>query len=198
MSNVEYIFGMSAALAGVIQYIPYIRDILNGRTRPHAFSWFVWGLPCGIIFAAQVVEGAAAGAWATAVTTILCTFIFILSFFYGEKEIKLLDWICFALALLAVALWVITKNPLGSVILITIADMLGFAPTIRKSLKKPYDETLSTYAIGGLKWILSLFALKTLTFTICLYPIAMIIGNWLLVSLLLVRRSALTSAYKTI
>ncbi|MDR3492139.1 MAG: hypothetical protein P4M12_08895 [Gammaproteobacteria bacterium] len=192
----DYKFGFALAgiAASIAQLLPYIRDILRGKTRPHAFSWFVWGLPCGIIFAAQLVKGAGPGAWTTGITSLLCTIIFILSLHYGEKDIKFVDWVCLAFASIAVALWAITKDPVGSVVLITLSDVLGFVPTLRKSINKPYDETMSAYTIAGFKWIFSLLALNAYSFTICLYPLAMIVSNWLLVILLMVRRSVLTAS----
>ncbi len=84
MIDFKLILGGMAAVAGVVQYAVYIKDVLGGRTRPHAFSWFVWGLPCGVIFAAQFLSGGGAGTWAIAMTAVLCTVIFILSLFYIE------------------------------------------------------------------------------------------------------------------
>ncbi len=193
MIDYKIILGTTAAVAGFIQYVPYIRDILARRTKPHAFSWFVWGLPCGIVFAAQWVQGGGAGSWATGVTALLCTGIFVLSLFYGEKEITPVDWIGFISALIALALWAATKDPLGSVILITLADVLGFVPTIRKSVKKPRQETLSTYFIGGLKWLIALPALGAFSWTVWLYPVAMIGANWLFIPFVLARRAALAA-----
>ena len=188
MINVKLILGGLAVVAGIIQYSAYIKDIFCGKTHPHAFTWFVWGLPCGIVFAAQILSGGGAGSWATATTAILCTVIFILALFYGEKDIAPLDWISLAVSLFSVFLWVVVKDPLGSVLLITLIDLVGFVPTIRKSIQKPDEETMSTYVMGGVKWMLSLFAMSNFSFIIWLYPVAMIIANWLFVAMLLVRR----------
>lgn len=181
-----------ALIATVVQCGSYIVDIFRGKTRPHAFSWFVWGLPAGIVFAAQFVSGGGAGSWTTAMTAILCTVIFILSLFYGEKNVTALDMLSLFTALFAIFLWVLVKNPLGSVVLITIVDVVGFVPTIRKSIHKPTEETLTTYVTGGLKWILSLLAMSNLSFTVWFYPAAMVIANWGFAGMLLARR-AITS-----
>ncbi len=188
MVDYKSVLGVSATLMAFVQYGPYIKDILKGKTRPHAFSWFVWGLPCGIVFAAQFLGGGGAGSWATGMTAAISTLIFVLSLFYGEKEITLLDWISFAVALLAIVWWIATKDPLLSVVLITVIDIVGFVPTMRKSIKKPREETLSTYVISGLKWILSILAFDGFSFTVLLYPVAMVVANWLFVVLLLLRR----------
>jgi hypothetical protein len=181
-------FGILSATVSVLQYPAYIRDVIKGKTKPHAFSWFVWGLPCGIVFAAQIMKGGGAGAWATGLTTVFCTAIFLLSLRYGEKEITVLDKTCLALALLAIVLWIMTKDPLGSVALITVADVLGFLPTLRKSMTKPHEETATSYLIGSLKWLLSLFALGSFTLTTALYPATMTITNTALVGMLIYRR----------
>jgi hypothetical protein len=194
MIDYKSVLGIAAAILGFVQYIPYIKDVLARKTRPHAFSWFVWGLPAGIVFIAQFLNGGGAGSWTTGITTILCTAIFILSLFRGEKEIALLDWISLILALLAIVLWIITKDALESVLLVTAADLLGMVPTIRKSVSRPYEETLSTYFTGGLKWLVSLPALTVISSITVIYPVAMLIANWLFVALLLMRRAAIGKA----
>ena len=184
-------FGLAAAIAGFIQYAPYMGDIVKGKTRPHAFSWFVWGLPCFIVFAAQFYEGGAAGSWATAVTGFLCTVVFVLALFYGERKITRLDWISLFTAIAAIGWWVAIKDPLGSVVLITVIDIIGFIPTIRKSVDKPHEETMSTYIVGALKWVLSLCAFSTISLTVWLYPVAMVVANGLFAIMLHMWRSSL-------
>jgi len=191
MFDVKVILGATSVVACLAQYIPYIRNVIKGRTRPHIFSWFIWGLPAGIVFAAQLLNGGGAGSWVTGLTAFLCTVVFLLSLFYGDRDIALLDWISFALALAAIGLWIITDSPLWSVILVTVSDVLGFVPTVRKSIVKPYEETLSSYLIGGLKWVLSMFALGAFSWTVWLYPLAMIAANWAGAVVIFVRRRQL-------
>lgn len=48
---------MSIALALIavalafVSYSFYIRDIFAGRTKPHAFTWGIWAVLAGFIFA---------------------------------------------------------------------------------------------------------------------------------------------------
>jgi len=184
-------FGVAAAILALVQYIPYILDVLRGKTRPHAFSWFVWGLPAGIVFFAQLITGGGAGSWATGITAILCTLIFLLALFRGEPNITLFDWVCLLSSLAAIVLWAATSNPLWAVILVTIADVLAFGPTIRKSFLKPHEETLNTYVTSGIKWSFSIAALGAFSPTTLLYPLAMVLGNWGFAAYLLSRRATL-------
>ena len=176
--------GIAAAIA-VLQYVPYIRDIVKGKTKPHAFSWFVWGLPAGIVYFAQILQGAGAGSWATGVTVVLCVVIFVFSLFKGERDIKIVDWICLLISLIAVGLWIVVRDPLWSVILVTIADFAAIGPTIRKSLIKPYEETMSTYVLGTFKWIFSIAALQLYVPITVIYPVAMVLTNALFMAMIM-------------
>ena len=186
----KLILGGMAVVATLIQYGTYIIDILKGKTRPHAFTWFVWGFPCGVVFAAQYLAGGGPGTWITAMTGIICTAIFILSFFYGEKNITKLDWAGLLIAIFSIVLWMIIKNPLGSVLLITFIDLVGFVPTMRKSIHKPHEETLNTYVTGGVKWILALLAMSNYSFIVWIYPAAMVFANWAFELILIIHRIA--------
>ncbi|MEN9560865.1 MAG: hypothetical protein RIQ56_138 [Candidatus Parcubacteria bacterium] len=182
--------GVAVALS-LVQYLPYVVATLRGTTKPHAFSWFAWGLPTIIVFFAQWSESAGAGIWVTGFTGAVCTAIFVLALFYGEKDIRPLDWLCFVASVIGIALWFVTKNPLSAVILMTSVDLLGFVPTVRKSLTKPYEETMFTYAASVFKWVCSVAALTVFNATTLIYPLAMIVGNGTFVILLAIRRRQL-------
>ena len=177
-----------AAVISVLSFIPYFRDILRGANKPHAFSWLVWSFLTAIGFAAQVVGGAGAGAWATGITAFFCFIITGLAFKKGEKNITRGDWICLLAALAAIPLWLLTKGPLLSVILISIIDLIGFIPTIRKTLKKPHEETLSVYAISTVKFALAILALEHYSLVTWLYPTCLATQNAVFVGVIWVRR----------
>ena len=192
MPDVGVVLGSIALILGLFQYFPYIWDVLKNKTKPHAFSWFAWSLPTVVVFFAQIADNGGPGVWATGLTAFLCTVIFVLSLFKGEKDIRLLDWFSFIFSILGIALWFVTKNPLWAVGLTTAVDVVGFVPTVRKSILKPEEETRSTYFLGGLKWVFSVAALSNLSLVTLVYPIAMIFANWGFVALLAWRRMRYT------
>ena len=75
----------------------------------------------------------------------------------------------------------------------TLADVIGCVPTMRKSMEKPHEETLSTYLVANFKWALSLMALDSFSLTTTLYPFAMFFANGMLVALLFYRRRAIAA-----
>ena len=181
-------FGIVAAVFGICAYIPYIRAVIKGRTRPHVFSWFLWCLMSAIVFFAQVSAGAGAGAWVTASIAVLCAVIFALALRQGETSITLSDRISLIAALAAIPLWLLTKDPLWSVILLCVIYVLAFYPTIRKSWLRPHQETILSFALGTVRSVLNLLALQTVNLTTSLYPLVNLLTCVLFVVLVLWRR----------
>jgi hypothetical protein len=185
------LLGILAVLVAFIGYVPYFRDIFANKTVPHAFSWLVWGIVTGIAFFGQIVGDAGPGTWVTGITALVCFVIFVFGVIKGRRNITFLDWLSLFGAGLAILLWLITKSPLLSVILITLIDALAFFPTFRKSYFKPNEETASTYALSGLKFLLSVFALTHFSVITAMYPLSIVLMNVLFVGMLIVRRKQL-------
>lgn len=182
-------FAVLASAILCVSALPYIYDILKNRTKPHAFSWFVWAFLTATACAAQLAAHAGIGAVVLAVSSSLVVVIFLLSLWKGERKFDLVDWICLGGALLAMAAWHETGNPTVAVILVTITDAAGFVPTFRKGWKTPYGETLSTYALAALGMGCSLFALESYSLTTWLYPASLVITNTLFVALVVEQRA---------
>ncbi len=177
-----------AVLLTFIAYIPYVHDILKGKTTPHIYTWFIWGLVTAIAFGLQVSGGAGVGSWVTLAVVIACFFVFMLGVRSNKKDITKLDTAFFLLSFLALFLWIIAKQPVLSVILVSIIDMLGFIPTIRKSWNKPYSETLFLYELNAFRHGLSLLALQQYSIVTWLYPITWAFANALFSLMLIIRR----------
>ncbi len=177
-----------AILIGIYSYVPYFRDLFKGKTKPHAFSWFVWFLLTAIAFFAQVAGEGGPGAWVTGFTAIVALTITIAALKVGRQNIAMLDWWFFMGSLASLGLWAVTKNPVGSVVLISIIDALAFVPTFRKSYHKPYEETAITYSLSAVKFAIALAALTTISITTALYPLSLVLTNGLFVGMLVWRR----------
>ncbi|KKQ77121.1 MAG: hypothetical protein US99_C0048G0007 [Candidatus Daviesbacteria bacterium GW2011_GWF2_38_6] len=172
MQDIKTIISITAIILTFIGYIPYLRDTLQGKTTPHVYTWFIWGFVTAIAFGLQVEGGAGVGSWVTIVVAIICftnTIFFVLSF-------------------VALFLWLIAKQPVLSVILTSTIDLLGFAPTVRKSWNKPHSETLFTYELSTLRHGLSILALQQYSIVTWLYPVSWTFANALFSLILIIRR----------
>ncbi|MCR4328632.1 MAG: hypothetical protein NUV53_03905 [Patescibacteria group bacterium] len=189
------VLGLIAVAIGIIGYVPYYRDIFRGTTKPHPFTWLGFAILNGITFVAQVVTGGGPGAWVTAITTIATLGIAILAFTRGEKNITIFDWICFIGALIGIVLWRLTSDPLWAVVIVTVADLLAFAPTYRKAFLRPQEETVTLYMMSVFKYAISIFALTTLSLTTVFFPVAIVLANVGIVFVLIIRGRHMSSAH---
>ncbi len=191
MISIKVIISITAVILTIVGYIPYIKDIIEKKTKPHAFTWFVFTLAGAIAYALQVFGGAGVGAWSLLIAVIICFIIFLLSLRIGIKDITLSDTLFLILSLVALYLWLVVKQPVWSAILATSVEILGFIPTIRKSWNKPHSETLFTYEVCAVRYGISIFSLQQLNILTVLYPIAWMVVNLTFTIILIVRRNQL-------
>jgi hypothetical protein len=194
MQNNEILWGVGSILLATIQYGSYFKGIFSGKVKPHAFTWLVWGIQSGTTFFAQLVKNAGPGTWVTGYTTVFCVFIFALALSRGEKKIVKLDWAALVCALFSIVLWVVTQDPLIAVILATSAGALGWIPTVRKSIHKPNEESLTAYNIACMKWVSATVAVTSISWTTLLYPASSAIMTFMFIVMVLIRRAQLKGA----
>ena len=192
MNNIKEIIGIISVILTFIGYFPYIRDILKNKNTPHIFSWFIWSINTGIIYALQASSGAGPGSWVTLVLAFIVFFIFLLSFKNGSKNIKMIDVVFLALALASIPIWLVAKQPIVSIVMLVAIDMFGFIPTIRKSWNNPYSETLSLYTITTFRHGLSIFALTQYSIITWLFPVSWVLATGLFSIMLMIRRSMIS------
>ncbi len=171
------VLGIIATLIGLFSYIPYFRDLILKKTKPHVFTWLIWGVLTAIAFVAQLSANGGPGAWVNGITTITCFVNVGFALKYGKKNIKPIDVLCLSLAVIAICWWIFAKDALVSIILVTIADILGFIPTFRKAYSDPYSETLITYFLSSTKYLISLFALINFSQVTIIFPLYLVIAN---------------------
>lgn len=182
--------GILSLLIAVLGYIPYIANVLKGKTKPHAYTWLTWEVIAVVGLGIQLQGKGGAGTWLLGLTTIVTLLIFLLSLKYGHRDIHKIDTLSLTFAGIAFVFWLFADQPLIAAILISLIEAVGgFFPTFRKSNKLPYEETLTSYVAYSISTILALIALDNHSVELMLYPIAVIILNISFVIYVLTRRS---------
>lgn len=193
MFQIKSVLGIIATILVFLGYIPYIKDILANKTKPHLYSWFLWSLVTLIAFALQLSGMAGTGSLVTLAAGIMCIIVLILGFKQKNKiQITMADTLFLILAIISIGLWLIAKQPTLSAILITLVDLLGFAPTIRKSWNKPYTENLPFYYMNTFRFLLAVISLQNYSVVTTLYPATWLTANGLFAVLLIFRRKQLS------
>lgn len=185
--------GILSLLISVVHYAPYLRAICKGKARPHSFSRLIWGLTAGIAFFGQMVDGGGPGAWATGVTALVSLMIAAMSYSSCRRcrQIRRGDWAALISAIAAIPLWLATRDPLWSVLLVTAINAVGYYPTFRKSWNLPHEEMIYAFSIGCLKAVVSIAALSHYSVVTIVFPLSFCVCDAVLVAMLLWRRKRL-------
>ena len=148
MASAIYNESLSAVAIALtfIAFYPYIRSILQGKIKPHLFSWVIWGSTTFVVFLAQLEDGGGAGAWPIGVSGVITIGVAIMACWKrSDITITRTDWMFFLAALSSFPFWYFTSDPLWAVIILTTVDVFGFGPTVRKAYIYPFEEQLTLF-----------------------------------------------------
>jgi hypothetical protein len=185
------IFAILAVAVSLVRYGLYLTSIFRGETRPHLFSWTNWGLIVGIGSYAQYALGGGFSTYVLAFVSATCFFIAFLALFYGEKKITRSDWLAFLSALALIPVWMATQEPLLTLFLIIIIDLLTFYPTLRKTYVDPSSEPPNSYFWAGLRYFFTLFTVPSFGVVVLFYPVFLMLTEWGFMGFIIWRRKAL-------
>lgn len=172
-----------------VAFVPYIREIVSGSTRPHVFSWLIWGLTTFVVFLAQLEGEGGVGAWPIGISGSVTIFIALLAYVKrADITITKIDWLFFVFAMSSLPLWYFTSDPLWAVVVLTTVDVLGFGPTIRKAYTAPHSESLPFFALLAARNALVIIALENYSLTTVLFPAVIAVACLALITMVGYRR----------
>ncbi len=191
---VKSLFSAVAIFLTLVAFVPYIRSILLGSTKPHVFSWVIWGITTGIVFFAQLEAGGGVGAWPIGVSGVFTLIIAMLAVLKrADIQITRSDYWFMVAALASLPVWYLTANPLWAVVVLTIVDLLGFGPTLRKAYDFPYEENLLFFILFMVRNLCAIFALESYSVTTVMFPLSIALTCGILVAVIYMRRKLLLS-----
>jgi hypothetical protein len=189
MENLPFILGIAASAIGLAGFIPYITSILSGRTVPHRTSWFVWAALGVVTAASYFAAGARESALLPAVNAVAHIAVAGLSLKYGTGGWSRMDKIFLAGAVLGMALWLLTSNPVTALAVTIVVEAIGAIPTILKTYNKPASEDKNAWGLFLTANTLNLAAVSPWTIVLLAYPIYSFTASLAMASLTRLRRS---------
>lgn len=164
-NEIKIIASVIAVGISFVAYIPYIIDMFRGKNKPHIYSWISIFLITCVVGYLQLIGGAGVGALPTLLGVIAYLVIVILCVRFGTKDIVPLDMVCLGLSIIGILAYVMLRgSPEIALIVVTIAELVGFIPTWRKTRNTPFSESLSSYNFLVAKLLLILVALESYNF----------------------------------
>lgn len=167
------IFGYISVTLSILMIIPYVRDILYGKTKPQRASWFIWAVLGGIAFVSQYAKGATDSLWLTGGQTAAVMVIVLLSIQYGVGGFTKRD-----VAALGLVLWYFTAEAAWALLIVIIIDSIGSLLTALKSYEDPGSETLTTWMMSGASGFFGLLAVGHIEWILLAYPLYIFVTNY--------------------
>jgi hypothetical protein len=186
---VKELLGTLAVIISIAAFVPYIRSILQGTTKPHVFSWIIWGSTTFIVFLAQFADKGGAGTWSIGISGLITFYVAWLAYQKkSDSSATRSDWFFFTMAMLAIPFWYLTSNPLSAVLLLTAIDIIGYLPTLRKAYAKPFEEQTLLYNVISVRNLIAITALEHYSLATVLFPALTTFANLVLVGIVYARR----------
>src|SRR3990167_3221068 len=145
--DVKIILTVISTAIGVVSFFPYLRDTFSLKTKPHAYTWLIWAITQGTAVFGIWHGGGGWGALNLTIGTLFVIVVFLFSIKYGTKNITKSDTAILVAALLAIIIWWRLDQPLISVIMVSMIDVIGYIPSFRKSYQEPWSETLISWIL---------------------------------------------------
>jgi len=175
----------------IFAFSVYVWSIFHGKTKPHLYTWLLWGILGTVVTIVQITNDAG---WSILISWLMawCNLtLAALSLKYGETYLSKRDRYLLFSAFLTIILWQFTKNDLIAITLVCLIDASAFYFTFKKSYTKPYDEKLFSYILWTFQLIAFALAVNNPTLTNLLYPVFLAIMETIFVIFLLWRRWAI-------
>lgn len=163
------LLGAAVQLVGIASYI---KDTLNGTTKPNRVSWLLWSIAPLIATAASLVDGVTWAVLPVFVAGFGPLLVLISSFFNSKAYWKLerFDYLCGLFSIMALVLWAITKEASIAVLFSIISDFFAAVPTLIKSWRYPETETAAPFTTGIFSALTSFVAIHAWIFAAYAFP----------------------------
>lgn len=194
MMQLAPVFGVLAAVVGVVDTVPYVRDMLRGATRPHRGTWLIWGVLAIVVCLSQRADGASWSLVMAVAQVVLTSVIFVLAIRMGEGGLSASDGVLIAIAGGGVAGWMLAQEPIVATACIIAADLIAAAMMVPKVHRDPGSETLATFALASGGGALAAGAVGMVDVSLLVYPVYYCLVNAALALFIHHRRAVLGGA----
>jgi hypothetical protein len=175
-----YYISYITIVLGLVGAVSYIREIIKGKTRPNIVTWILWsiaplvgvyinyksGIPLPLLFSTFI-------AGFSPLLVVIASFIKNNAYW----KITKFDILCGAFSVIAMLLWVTTKNSILSLSFAVIADLVAGIPTLRKSWTHSDTESHGPYSMGIINQIITFLIIKDFSYLNIAFPIYFVLIN---------------------
>lgn len=177
---------VAAGLLMALGFLVYVGDIIPRYAKPSKASWAIWTILDGIILAGMHAEDVVNAQMIIA--TIGALIVLLVSLKFGESGWSAMDKACLLGAVVGIALWIITKNPLTAVITGLIVNAIGCIPTYAIMYNQPEKAGKLAWTLFFYSCVCSVIAIPEWTVKYAVQPLSFLGMNLVMMYLLYLRR----------
>jgi hypothetical protein len=169
--DTKAVLGILSSVVVVSTAIPYFLSTLKHKTKPSRATWTLLTL---LLILAAFVQGEIGNGWAIALTLgdIFATgAICLASYSYGQGGLEKVDLFCYVLWAITVGVWLLFDQPVLALCMAVAADLISMVPTLIKTVKNPYEESVSVFIGSGTAGFIAIFAASSYTLSSILFPL---------------------------
>lgn len=160
-------------LAAIATYVIALR---KGALTPRPLSWIGWSLMMGISLFSQIMEkGWQWNQAGLAFSVVGCGIVAVLSLRHGV--IKAGDWVCFALGIVCVVIYLSTKDAWTTTIAAIAADLVIALPTQHNAYKDPLSEKSIAWQFGAAAYLINSIQCVGYDFIYAAFPLYLLAMN---------------------
>lgn len=155
-----------SSVVHLLAEFPYIRNTYLGRSQPNRVTFLLWSVVPMIAFTAGLSEGMSWALLPVFMSGFAPFLIFCASFTNPKAYWKLgfFDYLCGALALIAITCWLYFDNAILAVVFAILADGIAGLPTQIKAWQFPETETGTGYIASFIGVCIGLLAVQSSSF----------------------------------
>jgi hypothetical protein len=174
----SYIVLVGAALS-LMGWSAYIRNTLRGSTKPNRVTYFMWSVAPLIATAAALANGVRWAAVPVFMSGFCPLLVFVSSFVsrQGHWALNRRDYVCGVFSMMALVLWLVTRQPNIAIVFAIATDALAALPTVVKARSHPGTETGVAYLLAFASAATSFAALRRWTFAEWAFPLYLLVVN---------------------
>jgi hypothetical protein len=170
------LLGVAVQFVGITAYI---KEVIKGNNKPNKVTWLLWSIAPLIASAAAISAGVTWAVLPVFMSGFGPLLVLIVSFASPKSYWKLesFDYLCGLFSLLALVLWLVTKDPVIAIMFAVASDGFAAIPTLIKSWQFPNTETASPFAAGLFSAVTSFFVIPSWTPAQYLFPVYLVAVN---------------------
>lgn len=163
--------GILSGLVFIAADLPYIRDIVRGKTQPHRTSWLIFFILNCVNVANQYASGATNSLWLVIASALLTFIIFVMSIKRGVGGLEKLDIVSLLGAVTGLLLWVVLDTPFASTVCNLSVVTIALIPTLKKAYHSPNSETHITWLIASFSGLLAALSVGAWNYQLLVLPL---------------------------